>query len=161
MPFLMLKANTNKNKNYYSLVLPCRKNFNKSRISDFQCDIVMKNIWEVILMLTIEKLEELGVNTKEGLNRCMNKEVFYFRMLKMGLANESFEKLEKELAEGKLKDAFESAHALKGVLGNLALTPLYKPLAEMTEMLRAKREADYVTIYKPILELRNKLLALA
>lgn len=111
-------------------------------------------------MLTIEKLEEFGVNTKEGLNRCMNKEVFYFKMLKMGLANDSFEKLEAALAEGNLEAAFEFAHALKGVLGNLALTPIYTPLAEMTEMLRAKREADYVGIYKPILELRNKLLAL-
>ena len=111
-------------------------------------------------MLTIEQLEEFGVNTKEGLNRCMNKEAFYFKMLKMGLANDSFEKLEKALAAGNLEEAFESAHALKGVLGNLALTPIYKPLAEMTEMLRAKRDADYVKIYQPILELRNKLLAL-
>ena len=111
-------------------------------------------------MLTIEQLEEFGVNTKEGLNRCMNKEAFYFKMLKMGLANDSFEKLEKALAAGNLEEAFESAHALKGVLGNLALTPIYTPLAEMTEMLRAKRDADYVKIYQPILELRNKLLAL-
>ena len=110
-------------------------------------------------MLTIEQLEEFGVNTKEGLNRCMNKEAFYFKMLKMGLANDSFEKLEKALAAGNLEEAFESAHALKGVLGNLALTPIYTPLAEITELLRSKKDADYVEMYKPILELRNKLLA--
>lgn len=112
-------------------------------------------------MLTIAQLEEFGVNTKEGLTRCMNNEKFYFRMLKMGLGNDSFEKLESALAAGNLEDAFEAAHALKGVLGNLALTPIYKPLAEMTEMLRAKKDADYVEIYKPILELRNTLLAQA
>lgn len=112
-------------------------------------------------MLTIEKLEEFGVNTKEGLTRCMNKEAFYFKMLKMGLANDSFEKLESAIAEGNLENAFEYAHALKGVLGNLALTPIYTPLAEMTEMLRAKRDANYAEIYKPILELRNTLLAQA
>lgn len=112
-------------------------------------------------MFTIAQLEEFGVNTKEGLARCMNKENFYFRMLKMGLSNDSFEKLETALAENNLDAAFEYAHALKGVLGNLAITPIYTPLAEMTELLRAKKESDYMETYKPILELRNKLLALA
>ena len=111
-------------------------------------------------MLTIAQLEEFGVNTKEGLTRCMNNEKFYFGMLKMGLGNDSFEKLESALAAGNLEDTFEAAHALKGVLGNLALTPIYKPLAEMTEMLRAKKTADYVSMYAPILDLRNQLLAM-
>lgn len=111
-------------------------------------------------MLTIEILNEFGVNTKEGLTRCMNNEKFYFRMLKMGLASDQFDKLGTALEEGKLDDAFEAAHALKGVLGNLALTPVYNPLAEMTELLRAGKDADYVEMYKPILELRNKLLAM-
>lgn len=110
-------------------------------------------------MLTIAKLQEYGVNTKEGLARCMGMEKFYFRMLGMGLKNDSFEKLESALAAGNFEEAFEQAHALKGVVGNLALTPIYNPLAEMTEMLRAKKAADYVTMYKPIKELRDKLVA--
>lgn len=110
-------------------------------------------------MLTIDKLQEYGVNTKEGLARCMGMEKFYFRMLGMGLKNDSFEKLGKALAENNLEDAFEQAHALKGVVGNLALTPIYEPLSEMTEMLRAKKDADYVSIYKPIKEIRDKLVA--
>ena len=111
-------------------------------------------------MLTIETLNEFGVNTKEGLTRCMNNEKFYFKMLKMGLASDQFEKLGEALENNNLDEAFESAHALKGVLGNLALTPIYTPLAEMTELLRTKKSEDYITMYKPILELRNKLLAL-
>lgn len=111
-------------------------------------------------MLTIETLNNFGVNTKEGLTRCMNNEKFYFKMLKMGLASDQFEKLGMAIESGKIDEAFEAAHALKGVLGNLALTPIYTPLAEMTELLRAGKSADYVEMYKPILELRNKLLAL-
>ena len=111
-------------------------------------------------MITIEQLEEFGVDTKEGLTRCMNNQNFYFKMLKMGLNNDQFEKLESALAANNIEDAFEAAHALKGVLGNLALTPIYKPLAEMTEMLRSKKTADYVEMYKPILELRDKLVKL-
>jgi len=111
-------------------------------------------------MMTIEQLQKFGVDTKEGLTRCMNNEAFYFKMLKMGLNNDQFEKLEKALAANSLEEAFEAAHALKGVLGNLALTPLYNPVAEMTEMLRAKKSADYVAMYEPVLELRNQLAEL-
>ncbi len=111
-------------------------------------------------MITIEQLQDFGVDTKEGLTRCMNNQTFYFKMLKMGLNNDQFEKLDKALAANKMDEAFEAAHALKGVLGNLALTPLYNPLAEMTEMLRAKKSADYVSMYQPILELRNQLAEL-
>lgn len=110
-------------------------------------------------MLSIERLQEYGVNTKEGLARCMNMEKFYFRMLGMGLKNDSFEKLGKALEDGNLEEAFEQSHALKGVVGNLALTPIFVPLSEMTEMLRAKKDADYVAMYKPIKELRDKLVA--
>mgnify|MGYP002627413296 CR=1 FL=1 len=110
-------------------------------------------------MLTIAKLQEYGVNTKEGLARCMNMEKFYFRMLGMGLKNDSFDKLEKSLADGNLEEAFEQAHALKGVVGNLAITPIFLPLSNLTESLRAKESLDYVTLYKPIKELRDKLVA--
>ena len=109
-------------------------------------------------MLTLENLEKFGVDTKEGLTRCMNNQKFYFRMISMGLSNDSFEKLGKALEENNLDEAFEAAHALKGVLGNLALTPIYKPLSEMTEMLRAKKTADYTAMYEPIMEMRNQLL---
>ena len=109
-------------------------------------------------MLTIEKLKEFGVDTKEGLTRCMNMENFYFKMIKMGLSDGHFESLQKSLEAGNIDEAFEAAHALKGVIGNLALSPIYDPLAEMTEMLRAKKSADYVTMYKPIKEMRDKLL---
>ena len=111
-------------------------------------------------MLTVEKLKEFGVDTDEGLNRCMNMEAFYFKMIKMGLANEYFDKLEVELKNADIAAAFESAHALKGVVGNLAISPIYKPLSDITEKLRAKESADYVALYAPVKELRDKLLAL-
>ena len=110
-------------------------------------------------MLTLETLQSYGVNTKEGLSRCMNNEKFYFRMLGMGLKNASFDKLENLLAEGNLEEAFEQAHAIKGVVGNLAITPIYDKIADITESLRAKKDLDYVAIYKPVKSLRDELMA--
>ena len=45
--------------------------------------------------------------------------------------------LEKALSAGDIKAAFEAAHALKGAVGNLSLTPLYDPINEITELLRS------------------------
>ena len=91
-------------------------------------------------MLTIDKLKEYGANTQEGLARCMNNEAFYLRMVSMGLGDKNFERLQKAVSEGDTKEAFEAAHALKGVIGNLSLTPIYTPLNELTELLRGKEE---------------------
>ena len=111
-------------------------------------------------MLTLDKLQELGIDPTEGMTRCMNNEVFFFKMITMAVSNDYFETLGESLEKNDLNNAFEAAHALKGVIGNLALKPIYEPLAEMTELLRAKKEADYVSMYRPIKEIRDQLLAL-
>ena len=111
-------------------------------------------------MLTLDKMKELGIDPKEGLTRCMNNEVFFFKMISMAISNEYFETLGKALEENDLDTAFEAAHALKGVIGNLALAPIYNPLSEMTELLRARKSADYTSMYRPIKEIRDQLLAM-
>ena len=67
----------------------------------------------------------------------------------------------KEALEKKdLNAAFDAAHALKGVLGNLSLTPLVEPTSEMTELLRAGKDEDYQAWWNKIREQRDKLLAM-
>ncbi|MBP5199037.1 MAG: Hpt domain-containing protein [Schwartzia sp.] len=112
-------------------------------------------------MLTLEKMRALGIDPTDGLTRCMNNEVFFFKMISMAVANDYFDTLGPALEKNDLDSAFEAAHALKGVIGNLALSPIYEPLAEMTELLRAKKEADYISMYRPIKVIRDQLLALS
>lgn len=87
-------------------------------------------------MLTIDKLQQFGADTQEGLGRCMNNEGLYLKLVGMILGDAGFGKLKDALTAGDLQAAFEAAHALKGVLGNLSLTPLYKPASDLTELLR-------------------------
>ena len=109
-------------------------------------------------MLTIEMLKEFGANTEEGLGRCMNNEAFYLRMVGMGLDDKNFDTLKAAVEAGNVKEAFEAAHALKGVMGNLSLTPIYTPLSELTEMLRGKDEmVDVSAELKTALEQLEKL----
>ena len=96
-------------------------------------------------MITLEMLNNYGADTKEGIARCMNNETFYLRLVGLGLHEENFDKLQAALACGDREAAFEAAHALKGVIGNLALTPIYTPLVELTEKLRKKDETTDVS----------------
>ncbi len=88
--------------------------------------------------MTLDALRAYGANTGEGLSRCMNNEPFYLRMVAMALADKNFDALTAAINAGNATAAFEAAHALKGSIGNVSLTPIYKPLCELTEQLRGK-----------------------
>ncbi len=111
-------------------------------------------------MLSIQKLQESGVNTKEGLARCLNNEQFYFKMIKKAMSDNSIENLKSAIEANDLDKAFEIAHNLKGVTGNLALTPLYEPIAEMTDLLRERKQMDYSAYIEKITNKKQEIAAL-
>lgn len=108
-------------------------------------------------MLTVENLKAIGVNTDEGLARCMNNEQFYLMLVGKALGNDGVERLDQALKNGNLDEGFEIAHSLKGVLGNLSLTPLYDAVVEITELLRARTELDYTPYMDKIKTLEKEL----
>ena len=111
-------------------------------------------------MMTIQALKDYGANTQEGVGRCMGNEAFYLRLVGMLASDTHTEQLEKALAEGNLKAAFEAAHALKGVLSNLAITPALQPVSEITEYLRAQTDMDYQPLLSQIRRAMDGLMAI-
>ena len=109
-------------------------------------------------MITLDKLNQFGANTKEGLDRCMNNEAFYLRLVDKAINDDSFIKLKNELEKKNYDEAFKIAHSLKGVLGNLSLTPLYDLAVEITENLRISKEIDYFELINKLLNKRDELL---
>lgn len=110
--------------------------------------------------MTLDDLIAYGANVEEGMSRCMNNESFYLKLVESIKQERGFDELEQAVADGRLKDAFEIAHALKGVLGNLSLTPLYDPMCEITERLRDQGEADCTELLDNITLQRERLAAL-
>ena len=90
--------------------------------------------------MTLEDLKAYGANTEEGLARCLNNEAFYLRMVNLALADKYFDELKRAMDAGEARAAFEAAHALKGSIGNVALTPIYRPVCALTELLRGADE---------------------
>lgn len=111
-------------------------------------------------MLTIDKLNQFGAKVDEGLGRCLKNETLYYRLIGMAVEDAAFGRLEESLKNGDLDGAFNAAHALKGALGNLALEPIYRPVTELTELLRHKTPGDYDALLNTILERREALRTL-
>lgn len=110
--------------------------------------------------MNIDELAAYGANVDEGLARCMGNEEFYLRMVNKVKDDAHFASLKESIAENDLDAAFEAAHSLKGSLGNLAITPLYTPICEITELLRNRTAADYAPLMDTIEAEHEKLLAL-
>ena len=110
--------------------------------------------------MKLDDLAAFGVDIDEGLKRCMNNEAFYLRLVDTLKQETRFDALKAAVEEGDLDAAFEAAHALKGVLGNLSISPLYGPICEITELLRAKEDADYASLVDPIMSTWDAFKAL-
>ena len=108
-------------------------------------------------MITIEKLNSFGANATEGLERCFDNETLYLRLVSTIPDDAVFDRLKQSIESNNLDTAFDAAHALKGVLGNLSLTPLYTIAVEITENLRNRTQMDYSEMLTKLFEKRDEL----
>ena len=111
-------------------------------------------------MLTIDALREYGADVDDGLARCMNNEGFYLKLVRNAIETERLSQLEAQLQHEDLDAAFETAHALKGLYANLSLTPLTKPISEMTKLLRSCTKMDYSALFSEAKSQFDKLCIL-
>lgn len=108
-------------------------------------------------MLNIETLNAFGADTTTGIKRCANNEALYFKLVRTVPSNHGFNDLYDSIKNNDLDAAFSFAHGLKGILSNLSLDSLYKPVYEITEHLRNKDNIDYSS-YINIIESKRKEL---
>ncbi|MBQ7582891.1 MAG: Hpt domain-containing protein [Lachnospiraceae bacterium] len=108
-------------------------------------------------MITLEALREFGADTEKGLAMCMGNEALYLRLVSTVPAEPRFADLARALDEKNYDAAFDAAHALKGVLGNLSLMPLFETASKITEHLRGRSDMDYSALMSELLAEKEKL----
>lgn len=82
------------------------------------------------------KLKEAECDVEGALARFLGDEELYEQFYGELLNDEAFGKLGLALEERRLSDAFEYAHTLKGIIGNMGLTPLFETVCDIVEPLR-------------------------
>ncbi|MEG1641603.1 MAG: Hpt domain-containing protein [Synergistaceae bacterium] len=97
-------------------------------------------------------LSEWGADVKSALERVIDDEELYAECLSDLICDKEFELLDSDIKNKTFEDTFSHLHALKGVVGNMGLTPLYNVVSDMTESFRAgdysNYEEQYVRIQK-------------
>lgn len=95
--------------------------------------------------------ETYGADYDTTMKRFLGNREMYLKILGLLPRDDSMEKLGKALDAGDLERAFEAAHTLKGVAGNLGLTPLYEAACAMVEPLRHREQREeYAALYQVV-----------
>ncbi len=90
--------------------------------------------------------------------RFMGNEKFYLKILQRLPQDQNLDGLGTALDKGDLAAAFEAAHTIKGLAGNLGLQSIYEVISAMVEPLRAgESREDYKTFYQTVCEEYRKV----
>ena len=99
-------------------------------------------------------LLDLDVNLEEAMERFIDDEELYLTCLLKYVKDDAFGRLGECIGKREYEKAFEYAHSLKGVSGNLGLKNIYGLICTMVENLRA---GNYISIEKQYEEVMNSL----
>lgn len=107
----------------------------------------------------ITEMNALGANTHEAVERCLNKPELYEKLLKKVPAN--VEKLEVlgNIDSGELETATANAHTIKGIAGNLSLTPMFTAYTEIVNLLRAGKPEEARRVLTGILPVQEQIVS--
>jgi chemotaxis protein histidine kinase CheA len=105
----------------------------------------------------MQALTDWGCDIAGTLPRFIGSSEFYCRMLAKVPDEENFAKLGNALTEEDINTAFNAAHTLKGVLGNMGLTPMYEEACAIVEPLRAGKSEGVAEHYAALLKQRDFL----
>lgn len=110
-------------------------------------------------MSLIDELKDLGIDTEEALGRFMGNASLYERMLGKLTAAVSDNEVMPCFEAGNNDEALAKAHTLKGVTGNLSVTPLYSAYSDIVSLLRAGKPDEAKAQLELILPVQDKIIA--
>lgn len=104
-----------------------------------------------------DALRAYGVNLNEVMERFINDEALYYNCLNTFIDDPSFDGLHDVLLAKDYETAFYHAHTLKGVAGNLGLSPLLTAVSGIVEPLRKHDYSNLEQQYDAVRMEREKL----
>ena len=98
----------------------------------------------------LEELQKLNVDVEISLERFLGNADMYIGFIKEFPSDKSIYTIENYLDEEKWEHAFEIAHTLKGVTGNLGMTTMFEDFSKMCVAYRKNDYTEMKTIYNKI-----------
>ena len=110
-------------------------------------------------MSLLNELQVFGVDIQDGLKRFVNNAALYEKMLKKFPAAAKAQESLSFLEAGDVETAIAHVHTLKGMTGNLSLTPLFTAYTEILGLLRAGDNASAKALLVKTLPIQEKIIA--
>ncbi len=109
-------------------------------------------------MTMLEELKTLGVNTEEGIARLNGNASFYERMLGKFLTMMKASSVRPDFDGTDYADVIEATHAIKGVAGNLSITPVYEAYSEIVRLLREAKPEEARAVLEKIIPVQTEIM---
>ena len=110
-------------------------------------------------MSLLNELQVFGVDIQDGLKRFVNNAALYEKMLKKFPGASGDLPVLVHFESGNLEAALANAHTLKGMTGNLSLTPLFNAYTDIVALLRESKPDQAKALLVSILPTQEKILA--
>lgn len=110
-------------------------------------------------MTLTEEMGLLGADIDDAMKRFNGKTSFYEKMLKKLPAAIESNPVQSFLDAGDYTTATANAHTLKGVMGNLSVTPLYTAYTTIVNDLRANEPEKAKELLMETLPIQEKFIA--
>lgn len=105
-----------------------------------------------------ENLKDLDVNIEEGLDRFMGNASLYKRMIGKFVTMMESTSIQSDFDSKNYTQIMEKAHSIKGVAGNLSISPLYKAYSDIVTLLRNNQPEKAKEVFDEILPIQTKIL---
>ena len=107
--------------------------------------------------MLLDELRNWGCDVDGALERFVGDEDLYKMCLNTVLVDKSFAGLGETLRASQVKEAFDHAHTLKGVLANMGLIPMFDIVVRIVEPLRTGDTEGLLPIYEELMQSKEML----
>lgn len=106
----------------------------------------------------LDELKELGVDTDKALKSLGGKTSLYEKLVKKFPGMVKDYSVSPDFGDDEINDAIEKTHALKGVAGNLSITPLYSGYSEIVQLLREEKPEQAREALKNLIPVQEDII---
>ncbi|MCI9463465.1 MAG: Hpt domain-containing protein [Lachnospiraceae bacterium] len=109
-------------------------------------------------MSLFEDLKALDVDVDGGLKRINGNEKLYTKLLGSFVKSINTYHVETDFDGNDYEDVIEKTHAIKGVSGNLSITPVYESYTKIVDLLRTGKPEEARAILEQILPVQAQIV---
>ena len=109
-------------------------------------------------MSLIDELKALGVNTDEAIERMNGSVSLYEKLLVKFSDMMKKSMIQPDFDCDDYDNITETAHAIKGVAGNLSILPIYEAYSEIVKLLRNQQPEQAKVVLEKVIPIQNTII---